>query len=125
MARSIGMAFDNPKPVYRGVILYLYPGVHNRVLKTYTTPDGTEYLYHVAEAYGPYGSRAPATGQVTQAIRHHESWADAGHYTTRRTWNSTTRMYDEEAYGSIPEVTAFVEEQVPAWTPVAGTERTA
>lgn len=125
LARSIGMTLENPAPVYRAVILYLYPGIHNRPLLTYTTEDGQQFQYHTVEAYGPYGTRAPATSQVTQALRHHESWAKAGHYTTRRVWNSATRMYDEEPYGSVPQVTAFVESQIPAWNPIAGTERTA
>lgn len=124
MARSIGMSLEKPTPVYRGVILKLYPGIHNRTLKRYTTVDGTEYLYHEASAYGPYGSKGPATAQVTSALRHHTDWAKRGYYTTKRTWNNLTKSYDETQEGSIPEVTAFVEEQVPAWKPIAGTVRT-
>lgn len=119
------MALQNPTPVYRAVIMFLYPGIHNRTLKTYTTEDGTEYLYHEAQAYGPYGSKGPATAQVTSAIRHHEDWKKRGHYTTRRTYNPTTRAYDVEQHGSVPSLVAFVEEQIPAWGPIAGTERTA
>lgn len=126
MARSIGMALQNPTPVYRAVILKLYPGVHNRTLKTYTTGDGQEFQYHSVEAYGPYGTRAPATSQITQALRHHEEWAKAGHYTTRRTYNRQTQSYDiEYDVDTVPELTAFVEEQVPSWNPVAQTIRTA
>lgn len=120
------MSIKTPHPVYRAVILYLYPGIHNRSLHTYTTADGQQYQYHTVEAYGPYGSKGPATAQVTTALRHHTDWTLAGHYTTRRVWNSTTRSYDTEYnVGSIPQVTAFVESQIPAWNPIAGTERTA
>lgn len=125
MARSIGMSITTPHPVYRAVILKLYPGIHDRSLHTYTAADGQQYQYHTVEAYGPYGSKGPATAQVTTALRHHADWIKAGHYTTRRTYNAATRSYDEEPYGSIPQVTAFVESQIPAWNPIAGTERTA
>ena len=125
MARHIGVSIENPTPVYRGVILFLYPGVHNRVLKTYTTADGTEYLYHTANAYGPYGSKGPATAQVTSAIRNHNEWVKRGHYTTTHEFNSVTRKYDVFPNGnSVPSLTAFVEEQIPAWTPIDGTTRT-
>ena len=125
MARSIGMALENPTPVYRGVILFLYPGVHNRPLKTYTTADGTEYLYHRASAYGPYGSKGPATAQVTSAIRNHNEWVKRGHYTNSHEFNEQTRKYELVPNGdSVPSLTAFVEEQVPAWTPIDGTTRT-
>lgn len=125
LARSIGMTLENPAPVYRAVILKLYPGIHNRTLKTYTTADGHTYSYHEAEAYGPYGTRPPATGQVTGALRHHEEWTKRGHYTTRRVFNPATKTYDLEDHGSVPELTAFVESQIPAWRPLAGTERIA
>lgn len=125
MARSIGMTLQNPAPVYRAVILYLYPGIHNRTLKTYFTADGKEYLYHAVEAYGPYGTRAPATSQVTGAIRYHERNVKSGGYTTQHVWNNTTGRYDTIQNGSVPELTAFVESQIPAWNPVDGTERTA
>lgn len=121
MARSIGMTLQNPTPVYRAVILRLFPGVHNRELKRYTTADGTEYLYHDAEAYGPYGTRAPATAQVTTALRHHNNWIKQGHYTTRRVWNPVTRTSETENYGTVPSFAAFIEEQIPSWQQVPGT----
>lgn len=126
MARSIGMSITKPAPVYRAVILYLYPGIHNRKLEVYTAHDGQEYSYHRVEAYGPYGTRGPATAQVTSALRSHETAVKQGYYTHRNEWDSQTRSYNRVPSGeSIPEVTAFVESQVPAWTPVAGTERIA
>ncbi len=121
MARHIGVSIDGSEKVYRGVILFLYPGVHTRTLKTYTTADGTEYFYHEANAYGPYGTRAPATAQVTQGLRHHEEWTKRGHYTTQRVWNPATRDYDVIQKGSVPEVVGFVEEQIPSWQLVPGT----
>lgn len=125
MARSIGMTLQNPAPVYRAVILFLYPGIHNRTLKTYTTVDGLTYSYHEAEAYGPYGTRAPATAQVTTALRHHENWIKAGHYTHHRVWNPVTQKAETQVYGSVPELTAFTEEQIPAWSQVPGSVKEA
>lgn len=127
MARHIGVRIDGTEIVYRGVVLYLYPGVHSRELKRYTTADGTEYLYHQANCYGPYGSRGPATAQVTQDIRQHNDSIKSNRYTTRTVWNSVTRKTEtvQISGGTIPTVTGFVEEQVPAWKPVAGTIREA
>lgn len=125
MARNIGVTIGDPQPVYRAVILKLYPGIHNRVLKTYTTGDGTEYLYHEAEAYGPYGTKAPATSQATSALRLHEQWKKNGAYLWRHEYNRATRRSERVPSGdSVPEITAFVEEQVPAWNQLAGTVRT-
>ena len=125
MARSIGMALENPTPVYRGVILYLYPGIHTRVIKTYTMADGTEQPYHESRAYGPYGSKGPATSQVTSEMRNHQTRIKNGHYTTKFTYNPARRAYDEEPNGQgVPMLVTFVEEQVPAWTPIDGTTRT-
>jgi hypothetical protein len=125
MARSIGMSISDPIPVYRAVILYLYPGIHSRPLHTYTTEDGQQFQYHTVEAYGPYGTKAPATSQVTSALRHHEECVKNDRYTTQHIWNQATRDYDVIQNGTIPQVTAFVESQIPAWSPIAGTERTA
>lgn len=126
MARSIGMALENPQPVYRGVILSLYSGVHNHTLKTYTTAEGVEYLYHTARAYGPYGSKGPATSQVTSELRDHAARIKGEHYTHRHQFNSQTQRYDlVPSGGTVPQIVAFVESQVPSWNPIAGTERTA
>jgi hypothetical protein len=118
------MALEDPQPVYRGVILKLYPGIHTRTLKRYTTADGTERLYHEAHAYGPYGSKGPATAQVTSALRDHEMSKKRGHYTTQHVYNPTTRQYDVIQSGSVPEFVGFVEQQIPAWASLDGTFRT-
>jgi hypothetical protein len=108
------------------VILYLYPGIHNRTLKTYTTANGEQFNYHRVEAYGPYGTRAPATSMITSALRHHETYIQQGYYTFRNEWDTKTRSYNRVPSGdSVPEITAFVEEQVPAWNPVPHTIREA
>lgn len=125
MARNIGVSLGDPQPVYRAVILKLYPGLHNRELKRYTTEDGTEYLYHASEAYGPYGTRAPATAQVTGALRGHETAIKQGYYTHRNEWNPALGRSEKVPNGTVPEFTAFVEEQTPSWEPVAGTIRKA
>ena len=106
MARSIGMNIDSPSSVYRGVILYLYSGAHNMDTKVYYTADA-DYQYHRAEAFGPYGSRAPATGAVTSAIRDTKSG---------RHWHP--------ANATVSEIVGFVEEQIPGWVTVDGTTRT-
>jgi hypothetical protein len=108
MARQIGVGLDN-QPVYRALIFKLYSGVHTMDLQTYTTADGTEYQYHKVEAFGPYGTKGPATAQVTSAIR------DFNHtitYTpTHRSWMPS-------------QITGIVEQQLPQWQVVAGSERT-
>lgn len=120
------MQIETPAPVYRAVILYLYPGLSKGDPKTYTAADGTEYKYHSVEAYGPYGTRAPATGQITSAIRHHEGWAKSGRYLTRRVWDSKLGRAEDQPTGhGVPSVVAFVEEQVPAWSLLPNTMRTA
>jgi hypothetical protein len=102
----------------------LYPGIHNRELKRYTTADGTEYLYHESEAYGPYETKAPATGQITSSLRHHEAWKENGAYEFRHQWNSALGKSERVPTGdSVPELTAFVEEQLPSWNPIPGTTR--
>lgn len=125
MSRRIGVGLDNPQPVYRAVILKLYPGVHSRELKRYTTGDGTEYLYHESSAYGPYETKAPATGQVTSALKSHETAIKQGYYTHRNVWNPALGRSERVPNGTVPEFTAFIEEQLPAWNPIPATVRTA
>lgn len=124
MPRNIGVDVNDQTPVYRAVILYLYPGIHNRTLKTYTTEDGTVHQYHQSESYGPYGTRAPATGQVTSALRYHEDKKARGSYTVQHVFNPTTRSYDAIQNGSVPEVIGFTEEQIPGWKVVPGSYKT-
>jgi hypothetical protein len=108
------------------VILKLYSGLSSRELKRYTTADGTEYLYHESVAYGPYETKAPATSQITGAIRDHESYKDRGYYEWRNVWNSALGKSERVPTGdSAPELTAFVEEQLPSWNPLPGTVRQA
>ena len=126
MARRIGVTLDNPKPVYRAVVLKLYSGLTSRELKRYTTVDGTEYLYHESVAYGPYENKAPATGQITGAIKDHEYYKKNGHYEFRNQWNSALGKSERVPTGdSVPELTAFVEEQLPSWNPIPASIRTA
>jgi hypothetical protein len=126
MARNIGVSLNDPQPVYRAVILTLYSGLTNRELKRYTTGDGTEFLYHESTAYGPYETKAPATAQITQALRHHEGWKKNGHYEWRNVWNRATGVSERVPTGdSVPELTAFVEEQLPSWNQMPATVRTA
>lgn len=107
MPRSIGVDLEDPKPVYRAVVLYLYSGTHNYTLKVYTDPTGEQHQYHRAETFGPYGNRGPATGQVTSAFRGYE-------------WQKNRQRSTPQTY-SVSHIKGFVEEQIPAWTPVAGT----
>ena len=125
MARHIGVRIDGTEIVYRGVVLYLYPGVHSRELKRYTTADGTEYLYHEANAYGPYGSRNPATAQVTKAIKQHTRRVKGGGYTVQHFWNTVTSQWEAVQNGTVPSLVGFVEEQVPSWKPIPATIREA
>jgi len=122
MARNIGVDLDDSKS-FRGLVLFLYPGVHNLPIKTYTTADGVEYQYHTSRAYGPYATRAPATSQVTQELRGHEE-KKANTLEPSKAKNGWRGNYNQGP-GSIPDVTAFVEEQIPSWRPIAGTARTA
>jgi hypothetical protein len=123
MARNIGVDLEDSTS-FRGVVLYLYPGIHSLPLKTYTTADGVSYQYHLSKAYGPYATRAPATSQVTQELRGHEErkYNTLEPSKSRNGWRGD---YTSRGPGTIPDVTAFVEEQIPAWRPIAGTERTA
>lgn len=126
MSRRIGVGLDNPKPVYRAVVLKLYSGLTSRELKRYTTADGTEFLYHTSTAYGPYETKAPATGQITGAIRDHEGFKTRGNYEWRHQWNSALGKSERVPTGdSVPELTAFVEEQLPSWNPLPATIRKA
>ena len=126
MARSIGMSIEKPHPVYRAVILYLYPGVSMGDPKIYTDGTGKQHRYHKVEAYGPYNTKAPATSQITTAIRIHESWVKNGNYLSRRVWNSALgKSVDEPTGHGAPAVTGFVEEQVPAWNPLPESVREA
>jgi hypothetical protein len=109
MARQIGVGLDD-QLVYRALIFKLYSGIHNMDLKTYTTADGTEYQYHKVEAFGPYGTRGPATAQVTSAINDHQHSLLNGRY------------FNTQAL--IPQITGIVEQQLPQWQMVAGSERT-
>lgn len=52
---------------FRAVVLRRIPGLHNYDLKTYIKADGTTIDYHTSTAYGPYASKAAATGQITKA----------------------------------------------------------
>lgn len=120
------MTIEDPQPVYRAVIFYLYPGLSKGDPKTYRDANGVEYKYHSVEAYGPYGTKAPATSQITSAIRHHEGWVKAGHYLTRRVWNSQLgRSVDEPTGHGVPSVVGFVEEQIPDWITLENTVREA
>lgn len=126
MARSIGMRIEKPAPVYRAVILYLYPGLSKGDPKIYTDANGVEYKYHSVSAYGPYDTKAPATSQITSAIRDHERYVKDGHYLTRRVWNSQLGRSEDQPTGhGVPSLTGFVEEQVPAWTQLANSLREA
>lgn len=126
MSRRIGVSLDNPQPVYRAVVLWLYSGLTNRELKRYTTVDGTTYLYHESTAYGPYETKAPATSQITSALRNHEGLKKNGHYEFRHQWNTALGKSERVPTGdSVPEITAFVEEQLPSWNPIPATVRTA
>lgn len=125
MARNIGVSLGDPQPVYRAVILKLYPGIHNKELKRYTTEDGTEYLYHESHAYGPYETKAPATAQITSALRDHESAIKNGYYTHRNVWDEALRKPVRVQEGTVPEFTGFVEEQLPSWNPIPTTIRKA
>ena len=121
MARNIGVDLEDSQS-FRGVVLYLYPGVHNLELKTYTNADADEFLYHEALAYGPYSTRSPATSQVTQQLKIHETKS----YNTMNPGKGNGWYGDyTEGPGSIPEVTGFVEAQIPSWNTLAGTIRTA
>lgn len=71
-----------PKPVYRAVVLWFYPGMYypevqnyrgqvqqQRTLpepKTYTNADGESFLYHDYECLGPYSTISAARGSVTR-----------------------------------------------------------
>lgn len=121
MARNIGVDLEDSAS-FRGLVLYLYPGIHDLPLKTYTTADGAEYPYHVSKAYGPYATRGPATSQVTSELRGHTE-KKANTLEPSKSKNSWRGDYNRGP-GSIPDVTGFVEEQIPSWKPIAGTERT-
>lgn len=119
MARNIGVDINESKPVYRGVVLYLYPGMrNNHTLREYTAADGRTFSYHESRAFGPYETRGPATSQVTSELNTHEAKKENTINGTQRSWHGT--------YGhGIPEVTAFVESQQPSWIPIDGTFREA
>lgn len=126
MARSIGMSIEKPHPVYRAVILYLYPGVSMGDPKIYTDATGKQHRYHKVEAYGPYNTKAPATSQITSAIRLHERWVKDNHYVERYTWDTKLGKTIKEPTGhGVPQLTGFVEEQVPAWNPLPESVREA
>lgn len=111
MARNYGADLE-PEPIYRSVMLFLYPGVHSMELKTYTDSSGEEHQYHASRTFGPYTKRNPAIGILTKELGYHASKIENGQYTR---------------YGtkSVPYVTVFVEEQVPQWKSVDGSKRIA
>jgi hypothetical protein len=117
MARNIAVGLDESTS-YRGVVLFLYPGFsHGFELKEYTSVNGMKFSYHHASAYGPYSTRGPATSQVTSELKQHARKVEATGNPNQRGWYGN---YDRNG---IPEVTAFVEEQVPQWKTIPETIR--
>ena len=78
MSRTMRLTSDE---TFRAVILRRYPGIHHWELHTYTKADGTTIDYHRAVAYGPYATKAAATGQLTANKDHGTQWFNGTYIT--------------------------------------------
>lgn len=91
-----------PEPQYRAVGLYLYSGVHDLELKTYTDAEGVSHKYHSAEVYGPH-AKGQATSALTKMEKQHIRYSQPG------AWYSRARI------GTTPQAEFFIEVYEPQW----------
>lgn len=125
MARSITTLED--QTLYRSVLMFLFPGVHDMELKTYTDANGDYIHYHRVWVNGPYEQSGQAKAQMNRLLKGHENRLNLPYKLEDGTF-SAVGAYGGKYWspnGTAPEVTAFVEAVTPSWSQVAGTLKTA